>query len=365
MNRLSVNTNTKQYEITITDSFQQLAREIQNLNNRYSKIAIIADDLVAPLYLKQVKDSLSSLELAIYDFTFSHGETNKNINTIVSIYDFLIENQFDRKSLLIALGGGVTGDMVGFSAATFMRGIAYIQVPTTLLAQVDSSIGGKTGFDVNGYKNIVGAFYQPELVYINTSTLSTLPKKEFNAGMAEVIKHGLIEDQSYFQYLYEYQSSIQKLEHEPLTQLILNSCRIKQGVVDEDEKELGKRAILNFGHTIGHAIERLKGFELLHGECVSIGMMSALTISKNLGNIPEEDVCKVKDLLINFDLPITLSGLTSNEIYNEMFHDKKTSYQQLKFILLKRIGESYIESRIDKDEIIRGIQSILVNEANE
>lgn len=359
MKILNVNTNNKKYSITFHRDFSNVSDEIINLEKNYSKIAVISDDNVDKLYTDIILKELEKVNNKVFSYSFTHGEENKNHNTIINIYDFLINNKFDRKSLLVALGGGVTGDMVGYVAATFMRGIDFIQIPTSLLSQVDSSIGGKTGIDFNGYKNIVGAFHQPELVYINTSTLKTLPTNEFNSGMGEVIKHGLIKDSNYLNSLIINGERIKQLDHVTLTDMIMTSCSIKADVVSEDEKEHGLRAILNFGHTIGHAIERLKNFELLHGECVAIGMIGAAYISLELGTLTNEEVNKIYNVIDLYNLPTYVENLNEDVIYNEMFHDKKTANDSLSFVLLNNIGDNYIKNDTPKEIIINAIRKII------
>lgn len=360
MNRLTVNTENKQYDIIFYNSFDFLLKEINNLNSTISKIGIISDSNVHPLYCNQIKEILEEQFDNVVDFKFQAGEQNKNLDTINHFYDFLIQNKFDRNSMLIALGGGVTGDMVGFTASTFMRGIKFIQVPTSLLAQVDSSIGGKTGVDYNGYKNLVGAFYQPELVYINTSTLQTLPLREFNSGMAEVIKHGFILDSTYLMEIINNCTKIKKLDHLAMTSIIKRSCNIKRDIVSEDEKEQGIRAILNYGHTLGHAIERLKEFKLLHGECIAIGFMAAAFISLELGHLSDTDIDMIENTLKLYDLPRSVSGLEPEQLYAEMFLDKKTSSNALSFILLDKIGNCYVNDSLDKEIIINAIKKVII-----
>ena len=273
MIRLTFETPSKQYDICFNDSFSMLTTELKKLDKSFSKIMILADSNVYPLYAEEVLQLLKSVYNEVFTHQFPAGEGHKTLDTISHCYDALIENKLDRKSLLIALGGGVTGDMAGFLAATYMRGISFVQVPTTLLSQVDSSTGGKTGVDFKGYKNLVGAFYQPDLVYINTDTLKTLPEKEFSSGMAEALKHGLIRSLDYYSYMLQHSREIKALYHKSITSLVKGSCEIKSQVVSMDEKESGLRMILNFGHTAGHAIEKLKDFKLLHGECVALGMV--------------------------------------------------------------------------------------------
>lgn len=359
MNRLSVTTASKAYDIVFYNHFDALVDEIKKLNISISKILIITDDIVDSLYGEEVEAILKDYFTEVYRTVFLHGEKSKNLSVISEFYSCMIEHQLDRKSLVVALGGGVVGDMAGFAAATYMRGIKFIQVPTTLLSQVDSSVGGKTGVDFNGYKNIVGAFCQPELVYINIATLESLPDNEFNSGMAEVIKHGLILDKNYLEDIENKHKDIKNLNKEVMTYIIRKSCEIKSMIVSEDEKEEGRRALLNFGHTVGHAVERLKNFELLHGECVAIGMISALYISKQLGYIKEEEIVRVVSLLEKFNLPINVGGLTTTEIYQEMFHDKKTANNQLNFVLLEELGESYINKGINQTVVLDAIDKII------
>ena len=269
-------------------SFSKLAENVTKLEISGRKLAVITDSNVGPLYADKVAQCLKETGNNIFVYTFEAGEKNKNLNTVQDVYEFLIKNKFDRKDVLIALGGGVVGDLTGFTAATYLRGIRFIQMPTSLLSQVDSSIGGKTGVDFNGYKNMVGAFYQPILVYINIETLKTLPIRENLSGMGEIIKHGFIKDKGYLKWLNDNSEHILNLEYDALEYMICESCMIKRAVVEYDPKEtLGERALLNFGHTLGHAIEKNSNFSLLHGECVALGMLAALEISYTKGYISE------------------------------------------------------------------------------
>lgn len=359
MNRLSVNAKSKKYDIVISNSFDNLLKEIIGLNLKISKIVIISDDKVAKYHMDDVVNSLKPHFTNVATYTFKNGEAQKHLGTISEMYDFMLENKLDRKSLVLALGGGVTGDMAGFTAATYMRGIPFIQIPTSLLSQVDSSVGGKTGVDFKGHKNIIGAFYQPELVYINTQTLKTLDKEEFYNGMGEVIKHGLIADSIYLNTLELEAEKILNLDDDATSKLIYTSCKIKSDVVSEDETEQGKRALLNFGHTAGHAIERLKDFKLAHGACVAIGMMVALNISQKLGYISQDEIFRVKNILDLYHLPTHVDGLIAEDIYNEMFYDKKTTHNQINFILLNSVGNAFIEKNLDKAMIIDAINSVI------
>lgn len=360
MNRVRVNTNTHQYNIYLSDSFELLKQSIDENHLKSQKVCIITDTNVNKYYGDDLLEYLSEY-YDVYKFVFKAGENSKNIDTIQQIYDFLIDNHFDRQSMLIALGGGVVGDMTGFVASTYMRGLDYIQMPTSLLAQVDSSVGGKTGFDYKSHKNIIGAFYQPKLVYINISTLNTLETEEFNAGMAEVIKHGLILDENYYRYLKDKANEIKALDYEKLQYVVKRSCEIKAYVVSDDEKEHGVREILNFGHTIGHAIESLNNFKLVHGNCVAIGIVAAAYISYKTNSITKEQLEDIKNTLLLYDLPISNNNndITVEKVYKQLFLDKKVKNGVLKFILIKGIGNYHRVNNLTEELIKEAIEYIL------
>lgn len=359
MDNVRVITPNKEYSILFRDSFDDLGTEVLQLGKTYSKILIISDSNVGPLYAPQVAESLAVLTTEIQWTFFPAGEASKNYNTINSFYEFLIENRFDRKTLIVALGGGVTGDMAGFTAATYMRGVDFIQVPTSLLAQVDSSSGGKTGIDFKGYKNIVGAFYQPEMVYINTASLKTLPDVEFACGMGEALKHGFIRDREYLMYMADNKDSILDLKHSQISRVIGRSCEIKASVVSQDEKEHGLRAILNFGHTIGHAIERLMDFRLLHGQCIALGMVASMRIAADFGDVSTEEFSFTEKLLTDYGLPIRLTELSVDDVYEQLFYDKKTSHSTINIVMLKGIGNCYQNTKLTESQIKNGLAYIL------
>lgn len=359
MKEVHVLTPNKAYDIVFEQDYKRLSELIKAMDKGYSKIAILTDDKVGPLYADQMLEALRSLEIECLSYSFPNGEINKNYESINSFYDFLIRNRYDRNSLLIALGGGVVGDMVGFTSATYMRGVDFIQAPTSLLAQVDSSVGGKTGIDFNGYKNIVGAFYQPELVYINTSTLSTLDPIQFASGMGEALKHGMIMDSSYLEEMINDAQAILNLEHDAISRLVGRSCQIKANVVSQDEKEQGLRAILNFGHTIGHAVERLKNFELGHGQCVALGMVASSHISLKLGQLTPMELEIIEKAIKRYSLPTTVDGLSVDEIYQELFYDKKTRHNKINIVILDGIGQCYQNRSLTEDQIKEGIKVIL------
>lgn len=348
------------YEIVIEPDFGRLAEKIRALGyQKEQRICVITDTNVAPLYLEEVTAELKKCCNTVLSFTFPAGEENKNVDTISQIYQTLIDAKFDRKDILAALGGGVVGDMCGFAAATYLRGIDFIQIPTTLLAQVDSSIGGKTGVDFQQYKNMVGAFYMPRLVYMNLSTLNTLPDDHFCAGMAEILKHGLIKDADYFEWLKKHRDAI--LNHDPavLEDMIAQSCRIKKAVVENDPKEKGERALLNFGHTAGHAVEKLSDFSLIHGYCVAIGIAAACALSAGRNLISQDTKNEILSVLRQFHLPTSVDNLSATDILSATKLDKKMESGKIKFILLQSVGSAFIDKSVSDDELFAAIQSIM------
>lgn len=345
------NEGKKAYDIFFRESFDDLLETMDFLNIGEKKVCIVTESNVAGFYLKDFYQKISSKAAKTITFSFTAGEESKQLKTIETLYEHLIRNHFDRNDLLIALGGGVTGDMTGYAAATYLRGIDFIQIPTTLLSQVDSSIGGKTGVDFLQYKNMIGAFYQPKLVYINTGTLDTLPERDFFSGMGEVIKHGLIKDQEYYLWIQKHVDEIKRRDKQILKEMIYRSCQIKGGVVERDPKEQGERALLNFGHTLGHAIEKIMDFTWLHGECVGIGCQMAAMISAEKGHLTQEEVGEIKDGFRSFGLWKSLEGLNLDEIIKTTRLDKKMEGTQIKFVLLKSIGEAYVDRSVSEAEM--------------
>lgn len=341
----------KAYDIYLKDSFEDLLDTMEFLHLEERKVCIITESNVGPVYLKEIYDRISSKAAKTITFSFAAGESNKQLKTIEAMYEHLIRNHFDRKDLLVALGGGVTGDMVGFAAATYLRGIEFVQIPTTLLSQVDSSIGGKTGVDLLQYKNMVGAFHQPKLVYINTATLKSLPQRVYFSGMGEVIKHGLIKDYDYYQWIGKHRDEIKERDADILKEMIYRSCLIKGGVVERDPKEMGERALLNFGHTLGHAIEKLKDFTWMHGECVGIGCQLAAMISESKGTLTSEEVRQICEMFKFFGLSMPLEGLSAEEIIKASKSDKKMEGKQIKFVLLRKMGDAYIDRSVTDEEM--------------
>lgn len=347
-----------EYDIVLTSDFSDLAKEMDRLEVRDRKACIVTDSNVAPLYEDAVKEELKKVFSEVITFVFPAGEENKNLNTVNQIYEQLIQHKFDRKDYLIALGGGVTGDLTGFAAATYLRGISFVQIPTTLLAQVDSSIGGKTGVDFQQYKNMVGAFHQPALVYMNVNTCKTLPDMEFSCGMGEILKHGLIKDASYYEWTINHMFEIQDRDYELMKEMILGSCKIKKHVVEKDPTEKGERALLNYGHTIGHAIEKLKDFQLHHGQCVALGSIAAAYISYKRELLSIEELYEIRDMNVGFDLPMFFYGLTLEDVLETTKLDKKMDQGKIRFILLKGIGKAYIDTTVTEEEMLEAINFI-------
>ena len=356
MKELKIKTPTSEYPIYITEGFDGLAAAFETAGFSGRKLCIITDSNVAPLYLDKIKSLLSGYEVSSY--VFRAGEESKNLDTISDFYKHFIDERLDRKSVLVALGGGVTGDMTGFAAATYMRGIPFVQIPTTLLAQVDSSVGGKTGVDFLGNKNMVGAFYQPSFVYINSQTLSTLPKEQVASGMAEAVKTAYIIDKDLLAYFNENAPAIKALDPEKIGHVIYSCCKAKAWVVNQDEKESGLREILNFGHTFGHAVEKLSGFKLLHGECVAIGMAAAMHLTAAMNKTTENDLLEAEKLLQFFDLPIRAENFGTDDIYKQMFYDKKTKNGKLNIIVLEEIGRAYTEKNAPEEAVKAAIAHI-------
>ncbi len=346
------------YDICLEDSFHKLGEELTKLGCQGRKICIVTDTNVAALYLDEVREITEEACARTEVFCFPAGEENKTLDVIRSLYKILIEAGFDRHDFLLALGGGVTGDLTGYAAATYLRGISFIQVPTTLLAQIDSSIGGKTGVDFDGYKNMVGAFHQPCLVYANLSTLKSLPEDQFASGMGEVLKHGMIRDGAYYEWTIEHMDEIMERETSALSYMVYQSCMIKKTVVEHDPEEKGERALLNFGHTIGHAIEKLKNFTLLHGECVALGCVAAAYISWQRGLLSEDEFYEIRDMNVGFGLPISFDGLSSEEIVKATKKDKKMNAGKVRFILLKKIGKAYIDQTVTDEEMLNAVNQL-------
>lgn len=359
MSRLTVKNKDKtSYDIVYKTSFEALASEISLLYPEKRRYCIVTDSNVDALYSKDVTDKVSEVSADVLKYVIPAGEEHKNLDEIRGLYKFLIENKFDRKSVLIALGGGVIGDMTGFAAATFLRGIDFIQIPTTLLAQADSSIGGKTGVDFDGYKNMVGAFKMPTLVYTNLSVLSSLPPRQFSSGFAEVMKSALIKDESFYIWLIDNNYEIREKEPEVLLEMVYRSDNIKRVVVEKDPFEKCDRALLNFGHTLGHAIEKYYNFEKLHGECVSLGCVAAAFISWKKEFLSKEEFYEIRDMFVLFGLPISIDNADIPKIIELTKNDKKMADSHIKFVLLKKCGKAFINTEVTDDEMAAALEEL-------
>ncbi len=324
-----------------------------------SRVGVVADTTVDRLYGSRVQGSLQAAGIQAARISFPPGEDAKNLDQVRTLYDALFEAGLDRKSAVVALGGGVTGDLAGFAAATFMRGIPFVQVPTSLLAMVDSSSGGKTGVNLPRGKNLIGAFHQPALVVIDPATLQTLSREELLSGLAEVVKHGVIRDAAYFGLVEAESQRILALDSDVLDPLILGSCRIKAAVVAADEREGGLRAILNFGHTFGHAFESLSAYTLRHGEAVAVGMVAACRLAERLRGLDPEVGRRLGDVLRALGLPVAVDGFAPADVLAAMRGDKKTEHGRLRVILPVRLGEVEIVEVEDEAAVRAAIESVV------
>ncbi len=354
MHIVKVRLGDRSYDIEIGSSLDRAGERLLELGLG-KKMALITNPAVKKLYGQRLVDSLKQAGFIVMSVEIPDGEQYKNLDWANSIYTALLINSFDRKSALVALGGGVIGDLTGFAAATFMRGVPFIQVPTTLLAMVDSSVGGKTGVNHPMGKNMIGAFYQPKKVLMDLDVLRTLPKEELLSGMAEVIKYGVIRDSSFFEYLDTNQEKILSLDPDALSYIISRSCEIKADVVSADEREGGLRAILNFGHTVGHAIETAENYTMRHGYAVAIGMVYASRLAHKTGLCDQSVPDRVEKLIQSYGLPTDLSALSrkpsSAELMATMQIDKKAEGGKVKFVLPKKIGEVVITKEWDEQQL--------------
>jgi 3-dehydroquinate synthase len=340
---LNVELGDRSYPIAIGRGLLDDSSLLQRHIGGSGKVAIVTNTTVAPLYLEKVAAPLRAAGREVVSIILRDGEEYKNWESLNEVFDALLANKCDRKTTLVALGGGVIGDMTGFAAATYMRGVPFVQIPTTLLAQVDSSVGGKTGINHPLGKNMIGAFYQPRAVIADTATLDTLPARELSAGLAEVIKHGAILDAGFFDWIEANIAKLMARDHAALAHAIARSCEIKSDVVARDEREGGLRAVLNFGHTFGHAIESGLGYgEWLHGEAVGCGMVMAADLSRRLGLIDAAALERVRALVQAAGLPVVAPDLGVDRWIELMEVDKKNEGGAIKFILLKPLGSPSI-----------------------
>ena len=355
MQKLDVSLAERSYPIYIDRDL--LGQDLIRRHVRGNQVMVVTNETIAPLYLDAVTRGLADPQCDT--LILPDGEQHKTLATLERIFDALMAHRHSRTTTLVALGGGVIGDMVGFAAACYQRGVDFIQVPTTLLAQVDSSVGGKTAVNHPRGKNMIGAFHQPRAVVIDTAVLDTLPEREFAAGMAEVIKYGLIRDPAFFQWLLDNQAALAARDPAPVAEAILRSCRNKAEVVAADETEQGNRALLNLGHTFGHAMETFTGYrDWLHGEAVSAGMVMAARMSLELGWLKQADLDRVSDSLAAWKLPVTApEGMARADFSELMALDKKVQNGRLRLVLLNQIGDALVTGEYDPNALTRTLEA--------
>lgn len=348
-----VNLGERSYEIEIGTGNLSCLGAFAEARLRPSHAVVITDANVEQPHAQTAAQSLVAAGMVVDLLVIEPGETSKSVDVADHLWQKLLELGADRKTAIVAVGGGVIGDLAGFVAATYARGLAFLQVPTTLLAQVDSSVGGKVGVNLPGAKNMVGAFWQPRGVLIDTSVLASLPEREYVAGLAEVVKHGVILDAEFFAWLEGHVAEIGQREPAALRHIVARSCRLKADVVQQDERELtGLRAVLNYGHTFCHAFETLTGYgQLLHGEAVAIGMACAARLAQRLGRVDESFVTRQQKLLVALGLPIETPQLDPEEILSVMSRDKKTEHGRLRFVLPSKMGHVELVGEVSSVEV--------------
>lgn len=351
MQTLTVSLADRSYPIHIGSGLLGQAELILPYLKR-KQVAIVSNTTVAPLYMQAIAQPLRDAGVSMIEIILPDGEAHKNNQTLQIIYDHLLQNRCERNTTLIALGGGVIGDLTGYAAATYLRGVPFIQVPTTLLSQVDSSVGGKTGINHPLGKNMIGAFYQPKLVLADIDTLKTLPQRELSAGIAEVIKYGLIRDADFFDWLETNMSALMALDTAVASYAIYRSCQNKAEVVVADEHEQGERALLNLGHTFGHAIENAMGYGVwLHGEAVATGTVMAADLSQRMGWLNAAQIARIKTIMQAAKLPIDAPDLGADEYLRLMQLDKKVSDGRIRLILQQDIGKAVMTADYDADKL--------------
>jgi 3-dehydroquinate synthase len=363
MRSIKVNLDKKilsSYDIRIGNDIADRMALLIAKNHKAGLYVVIADNNVAGIHGRKLLEGLKGVGLNTALIQFPAGEASKNIDTVMDVVGKLLELGADRTSLLIAFGGGVAGDMAGFIASVFMRSIPCIQIPTSLIAQVDSSIGGKTAIDLPCGKNLLGTFYQPQAVFVDLSYLATLPEKEFNNGLAEIIKYGIIDDEKMFRLLEENMEAVRRKDPALLLKLVEGCCRIKKSIVEIDEKEQGLRRILNYGHTLGHALEAQSDFTISHGQGVALGMIAAARISERVGYLASCDRERVENLIGQAELPVHIpQHLPTEGIISRLKMDKKKTGDTIHFVLLRKIGMPFVNGGIDDKivaEVIEGMK---------
>ena len=354
MKEITVQCVEKNYRVYIDNNMDKFHTLLEENKIKFKdKVFLVTDDIVYDIYKDVIERIKSETNCKVYYFI--HGEVNKNINTVQSIYNFLAENNANRNSTLIAFGGGVVGDLVGFVASTYMRGIKFINIPTTLLSQVDSCIGGKVGYNYNGIKNVIGNFYNPIFVYVSIGFLKSLEIGQFKGGLGEVVKHGVIKDNQLLQFINNNYKYILEKENDKLLHIVKECLRIKSEVIEQDFKDNGIRNILNFGHTVGHAIEVDSNFKISHGEAVGLGMLTAVKLSETKLLLCKEEYTRVENLLKKLELPVKYKVDNYSSFMYAINHDKKNS-DKIRFALLEKIGKCKMKVEITEDEILAALK---------
>jgi 3-dehydroquinate synthase len=348
-----VNLAGRSYDIVIgAENLSELGRFVIQCG-RATHALVVTDDNVQNPHALSAAESLAGEGIKVDVISIRPGEPSKSVDVAAGLWEGFLELKADRKSIVVAVGGGVVGDLAGFIAATFARGLRFFQVPTSVVAQVDSSVGGKVGINLPEAKNMVGSFYQPAGVLIDIATLDTLPLKEYRSGLAEVVKYGVILDAEFFAFLEANTTAINQRDHNVLIQVIARCCQLKAGVVEKDEREeSGLRAALNYGHTFGHAFEALSGYgKLLHGEAIAMGMCCAARLAERLGRVDAKFVKRQQNLLEALELPVSVPRLDGNKILSTMMHDKKVQHGKLRFVLPSRLGSVELVGDIDTEDV--------------
>ena len=354
---MKVELGTRSYDICIGENWLPQLGEMLGFIPKTSRLILITDENVNRLYGNRALDVLRESGFQVDAAVIPGGEGCKNLTTAASLYEQMVALGLDRKSTVMALGGGIVGDVAGFVAATYMRGIACIQIPTTLLAQVDSSVGGKTGVNLPQGKNLVGAFHQPGLVFVDVAFIETLPEREYLTGLAETIKYGIIWDRDFFAYLENHLALIKARDRECLKHIILRCCAIKADIVAQDETEGGLRALLNLGHTFGHAFESLTNYHFTHGEAVAIGTICAARLAHRLNLLGRQDLDRIENILNEYGLPVDFGNLNNLEIIAQMHKDKKNVGGKMPIVLPTAIGNSQIFNDVDEMDIAAVLDS--------
>lgn len=358
MTKVKVELGANSYDISIGENIFSAAAEFLAASN-FTKILLVTDHIVHDKYAETLMNLFESRGINYDVVIIPAGETSKTLQCAETLYTSAIESRLDRKSAIVALGGGVVGDLAGFVAATYLRGVNFVQVPTTLLAQVDSSVGGKTAVNHRLGKNLIGAFYQPRAVFIDIATLKTLPERELKAGLGEVVKYGVISDENFFSFLERNVDKVLSRDAEILAQIVRRSCEIKAEVVSLDEKETGLRRILNFGHTIAHAVEEETRYEkYCHGEAVAIGMLGAAFISEKIGAVSHAAVERLENLIKRLGLQTHCEGVSVDKLYAALFRDKKTVGGKINWVVMKKIGAVEVTGGVPENIVREALKNI-------